>query len=68
MRKKFLIAALPAMISLLVVSCGKYQKDVWAFLDVKIGDSKEDVKENYGDDWELNQGDVYAYTNIKKPI
>lgn len=50
MRKKFLIAALPAMISLLVVSCGKYQKDVWAFLDVKIGDSKEDVKENYGDD------------------
>ena len=43
------------------------QKDVWAFLDVKIGDSKEDVKENYGDDWELNQGDVYAYTNIKSP-
>lgn len=67
MRKKFLIAALLAMISLLVVSCGKSQKDVWAFLDVKIGDSKEDGKENYGDDWELNQGDIYAYTNIKSP-
>ena len=55
------------LFSLMVLSltgCG--QKDIFGFLDVKIGDSFDEVVEKYGDDFASKSAPIYAYTNIEK--
>lgn len=65
MKNKLIVIFIVAiMLGTFLTACGN--KDVFGFLDVEIGDSKETVKEKYGDDFALNQGNIYAYTNIKK--